>query len=169
MISATKHLVLLTLSVMLITSCEEVVKKEKPLDKFDWLEGEWTGTAGDVVMQESWKKVNDDLFTAHAFVLAGTDTVFQEKVRLRNLNDTVYYIVFIEGVPDSTSFMLTKFDKGEAVFENPEHDFPQKIVYKKSGEDSLYATVEGLVGGVMKKDAYPYRKISGPPKEKGTN
>jgi hypothetical protein len=164
MIDRIRNLLLLGLPVAIACSCDEPVNKEEPLEKFAWLEGEWYGTDGEEVMQEKWKKVNDDLFTAHSFILVGTDTVFQEYVKLQDVNDTVYYVVFIHGVPDSTSFMLTKYEKDEAVFQNPDHDFPQTIVYRRAGDDSLYASIEGLVAGKTRREDFPYRRTSPPPK-----
>jgi hypothetical protein len=148
------------------TACGEPVKKAKALDKFEWLEGSWEGVTEEVTMRESWTKVSDELMTADAYVLAGTDTVFREYVKLRAVNDsTVHYIVYIQGVPDSTSFVLVKYENDEALFENPEHDFPQRVVYKKMGIDSLNAYIEGQVDGKTKREEFPYKRVSSPPKE----
>ena len=40
-----------------------------------------------------------------------------------------------------TEFVLTKIDGSRAVFENPRHDFPQRIVYELSNKDSLSASI----------------------------
>ena len=34
----------------------------------------------------------------------------------------------------------------EAVFENPQHDFPKRIIYRKSGDNTLTTTVDAGEG-----------------------
>lgn len=158
-----KALAALAVTSMIAVSCEEPVK-EKPLDKFSWLEGGWEGITEEVVMRETWTRVNDKLMKGDAYVLAGTDTVFRESLKLMAMNDSlIYYVVFIHGVPDSTSFILKKYENNEAVFENPEHDFPQRIVYKKVSEDSVYAYIEGETDKGLQREEFPYKRVSSPP------
>ena len=40
-----------------------------------------------------------------------------------------------------TEFMLTELDKKRAVFVNPRHDYPQRIVYELSKEGALTASI----------------------------
>jgi hypothetical protein len=47
----------------------------------------------------------------------------------------------------------------EYVFENPAHDFPQRIIYRRGSEGWLYATIEGKLKGEDRKVVYPYRRI----------
>jgi hypothetical protein len=42
-------------------------------------------------------------------------------------------------------FRLTARTRTGATFENPAHDFPQRIVYRRSG-DSMVATISALDG-----------------------
>ena len=41
------------------------------------------------------------------------------------------------------------------VFENPEHDFPQRIIYTRS-EDRLQARIEGDVGGEIRAETWQW-------------
>ena len=47
-------------------------------------------------------------------------------------------------------------------FENPAHDFPQRIIYRRRGADSLIARIEGLRGGQPRGIDFPYRRVSCP-------
>lgn len=53
-------------------------------------------------------------------------------------------------------------DASSVVFENPEHDFPKKIFYRRQGPDSLVAGIEGPRGGLTRTINYPYRRIRCP-------
>lgn len=46
---------------------------------------------------------------------------------------------------EETTFQLARYAEGEWVFENPEHDFPKRVVYRVSAEimhASVHATTE---------------------------
>jgi len=43
-------------------------------------------------------------------------------------------------------------------FENKDHDFPQRIIYKNTGQDSLYARVEGNDKGKFRKEEFAMRR-----------
>ncbi len=41
----------------------------------------------------------------------------------------------------ATEFVLTEYDKQRAVFVNPRHDYPQRIVYELTQEGALTASI----------------------------
>ena len=47
----------------------------------------------------------------------------------------------------------------EAVFENPAHDFPQRVIYKRDG-DKLNARIEGTKDGKTRGIDFPYTRIA---------
>ena len=49
------------------------------------------------------------------------------------------------GVPDKLVELHAEADR-EAVFENPEHDFPKRIIYRKNSAGGLSAIVDGGEG-----------------------
>jgi hypothetical protein len=159
-----KLLLALAVTPFVLISCEDP-KKEQPLDKLSWLEGEWEGMTEQNITREEWTRSNDKLMTGGGYVLAGTDTVFKEHLKLMARDTNIYYIVFIPGRPDSTVFTLTRYANDEAVFENPEHDDPQRVIYKKTGTDSIYAYTESATLQGIKRIEYPFKRISSPPKK----
>jgi len=48
------------------------------------------------------------------------------------------------------------------VFENPEHDFPQRIIYRRRGADSLIARIEGTRNGKTRGIDFPYERVNCP-------
>jgi hypothetical protein len=49
------------------------------------------------------------------------------------------------GTPSEHGFPLTSVSEAEAIFEAPEHDFPKRIIYRRSG-DELRARIDGGEG-----------------------
>jgi hypothetical protein len=50
---------------------------------------------------------------------------------------------------------MTKDEDSLLVFENPKHDYPQKIQYKLLKDGSLIATVSGKQNGKSSSENYP--------------
>jgi hypothetical protein len=49
---------------------------------------------------------------------------------------------------------------GEVVFENLQHDFPQRIIYRSLSGDRLAARIEGVRGGLLKGIDYPMKRVN---------
>ena len=56
-----------------------------------------------------------------------------------------------------TEFVLTKLDNKRAVFVNPRHDYPQRIVYQLAKEGALTASI-GFAKGRLQ--SYKYKRES---------
>lgn len=63
---------------------------------------------------------------------------------------------------EKTEFKLTSFENDIAIFENPDHDFPQKVAYKFVTQDSLQAWIEGEQNGKSKKIEFPMTRAKCP-------
>ena len=48
------------------------------------------------------------------------------------------------------------------IFENLQHDFPQRIGYQRNGPDSLLAWIEGTEKGQVRRVEFPYRRTRCP-------
>ena len=48
------------------------------------------------------------------------------------------------------------------VFEAPEHDFPQRVGYRRMGADSVLAWVEGTMNGKTRRIEFPYARVPCP-------
>ena len=71
-------------------------------------------------------------------------------------------IVFIakpSGQPEAT-FKLIKGSATEVVFENPQHDFPQRVIYRLQGEGSLLGRIEGVSKAKEKAADFPMTRAS---------
>ena len=50
-----------------------------------------------------------------------------------------------------TEFVLSELSKTRAVFDNPRHDYPKRIVYELSADGGLTATIGFMKGGTPRK------------------
>jgi hypothetical protein len=125
--------------LLIFAGCSQKASRVK---QFSWLVGTWVSIKDDTKTTETWMKSENDL-TGENFVVVGTDTVFSESISITQEEDTVIYTTMVKGSTEGTDFKLIKGSNKEAVFENIFHDFPQKLIYRKIGKDSLYARIEG--------------------------
>ncbi len=132
---------LLALVVGLLPVSSLVAQSHGPINKAAWLAGCWESRAGNEVVEEMW------MAPAGGFMLGGGRTVVGEalrtfeQLRISTVGDTLVYTAIpyrqqeasFKGIPE----------EGVLTFENLAHDFPQRIIYRRVGTDSLVARVEG--------------------------
>lgn len=131
---------LLTLTALLI--CINMTKAQTDLNKLSWIVDRWVSTDGESTSYEHWDKVSESLIIGGSETVKNGDTVFAEKLKIEIIDSVVYYIADVAHNPAPVKFKLTYLTDTEAVFENPEHDFPQKISYKYAN-GNLNASIEG--------------------------
>lgn len=127
-----------------------VAELPNEIAKAEWLMGAWGHTTQEGALSEKWEKVNDSVMHGESyFVVGGKDTVFAETVSLTSEGGKLAYTVTVPGQNGDkpVRFDLTSSSESQLVFENPQHDFPNKIVYNKITNDSLTAEISGTQKG----------------------
>jgi hypothetical protein len=81
-------------------------------------------------------------------------------VALRNTKEGIFYTSTVEDQNNKqpTSFKLTSGNNNVFVFENPQHDFPKRIVYKLISADSLHAYIDDGNNSTKKRQDFYYKK-----------
>nr|WP_295930112.1 DUF6265 family protein [uncultured Dyadobacter sp.] len=150
-----------TLLILSLAFCQESSFSEKDFEKLSPIEGTWLHkrTNGDIY--EQWSRKNATEFVGTSYKLTGRDTMPLEKVSLYLKGKEIVYAPVAAGQNNEKQvlFRLKSIDGSRFVFENPQHDFPQRIVYDFRSADSLYAHIEGNVNRKSKRINYPYRRI----------
>ncbi len=102
-----------------------------------WLEGCWAGPSGDGEFRECWTQTGLELSGTGEHITHRRSSM-QEKLAIRDVDGTAVYVAQPAGSePTSfpaTSFGVTSSKDWSVVFENPEHDFPKRIEYRKKGD-----------------------------------
>jgi hypothetical protein len=125
-----------------------------------FLAGCWRAERGGRTVDEQWMSPSGTSMLGMSRTVAGGKTVEYEFLQIRQQADGVYYVAKPSGQPEA-SFKLVKAGSGEIVFENPAHDFPQRILYKRTN-DSLAARIEGTMGGKARGVDFPYTRVACP-------
>jgi hypothetical protein len=111
------------------------------------------------LLYETWNKTGERQMTGKSYKLRGADTVLLEEVLLEADKDGIFYWPLVTNQNQGrVSFKLISGQEKKFVFENKEHDFPQRVIYQFITKDSLHAWVEGTEKGVEKRVDYYFRK-----------
>lgn len=104
----------------------------------DWLTGCHTFTTPrGVVIQENWTSGEGGLMLGVNRTIRNGKAVAFEFLRIDS--DSTY--IALPGGKNETHFRLVSKTDSEVVFANPEHDFPKRIVYRKTA-DGIAARVD---------------------------
>ncbi len=126
----------------------------------EFLSGCWEARLGPVLIEEQWNRPAGGTLLGFSRTLKDARTVFTEFMRIERLGSEVVYTARI-GTRSVTPFKLLRQSAAEVVFENSEHDFPQRIIYRKS-VDGLSARIEGVDKGKARGEDFPYRRVTCP-------
>lgn len=88
----------------------------------------------------------------------GNQLIEYEWVLLREKDGLLEYEAHPSGQASAVFTARTTTDN-EVVFENPAHDFPQRVGYKRDG-DSLLAWIDGTTGGKLRRVEFPYKRVA---------
>src|SRR5215212_3312748 len=100
-----------------------------PADSLGWLAGCWQLAGGTRVVDEQWMAPRGGEMLGMSRTVSGGATREYEFLRIYARGDTLIYAARPAGQPPA-EFRATKISATEAIFENPQHDFPQTIGYR---------------------------------------
>ena len=111
-----------------------------------WMAGSWqTAPGGRAQIEEHWTKPGGGSMIGIGRTVVGDKTVEFEFLRIEQRGDAIYYVASPNGQCPATDFKLTQLSGQKAIFENPEHDFPKRISYRKTSA-GLRASIDGGEG-----------------------
>jgi len=121
---------------------EQVSSTETP--KLAWIAGTWERTEGDKTTIEHWLPHAGTTMMGVSHSYGPGRTYFFEFMRIATHRGKIAYIVQ-PGGGSPVLFRAMKVTETEAVFENPEHDHPQRISYLKT-DKGMTATISQMDG-----------------------
>jgi hypothetical protein len=117
-----------------------------------WLAGAWVGTrSSGSSIEERWSPpLGGAMLAAARTVNTSGKMVAFEYLRIVERDGGLVYIAQ-PGGQTPTEFVLTELGPRRAVFDNPRHDYPKRIVYELSAEGGLSATTGFTKGGTPRR------------------
>ena len=148
------------LIALLLAACGTV--QADPFAPVAWLAGCWEPQGREAGSTEQWMPPAGGLMLGMARTLRQGRVVEFEFMQIRAEADgQLVYVAQPQGRPP-TDFRLVRQGEAEAVFENPTHDFPQRVIYRRESAQRLVARIEGSVQGKARGIDFPMTRAACP-------
>lgn len=157
----------LVLIALTLFSCKKydvngnLIKSYDELQKAKWILGEWEKKDSLGMLKEIWTTQDDSSFVGQSYYFQNEkDTLHNEQIELVQDGDNLFYRATVKGEnnDEAVSFQMTKSEDSLLIFENPKHDYPQKIQYKLMKNGSLMATISGKQNTKNSSESYLMQK-----------
>lgn len=132
--------------------------KTDDLDRLRWLVGAWSEKKGAVETQEHWIAPQGGLMLGVNRTVRTAGKSSFEFLRIAKTQTGISYFASPGGRPP-VEFPLIESKEDRAVFENPKHDFPQRIIYTLAKDGALHARIEGTIGGKARSMEWRWEKM----------
>lgn len=126
------------------------------IDDLSWMAGCWEIPGR---YHENWMKPVGGTMLGMSRTIRDGKTVLHEYHLIRQQGAEIALNVLLAGAVKAVPFKLIRSSAAEAVFENPEHDFPQRIIYRKES-GGLFARIEGTSKGKERSTDVPMKRAS---------
>ena len=146
-----KHLIpprqaAVALALILATSSALAAQTTTSIQEVAFLTGCWAGEFGGLELREQWTGTEGGVMLGTTrFFREGKVVDFEFGMFVEDENGVTLW-PYPQGEKSVDGFPLVSSGQ-ELVFENLEHDFPVRIVYRRDGANTLRPRVEGRDGG----------------------
>ncbi len=132
-----------------------------PMNELAALCGTWKMESRRGAIYEHWNKQSSEELLGKSFKLNGVDTILLEDVRLTSTGNNIFYTPVVTGQSQGkpVQFRLITWNDKQFIFENKEHDFPQRVIYHLLNKDSVHAWIEGTKDGKERRSDFYYKRI----------
>ena len=134
-----------------------IPQTKSTIENLSWLSGCWEGRDGDSLLEEHWSKPEGQTMLGFGRTLKDNKTTFFEFLQIREEMGGLVYLPQLQGAA-AVEFKMVSFDKDKFVFDNPSHDFPQRIIYQRQNL-MLLAAIEGVQKGKQMREEYLMKRV----------
>jgi hypothetical protein len=164
---ARRFFVILALGALAASAAIAADDANPKISQVSWLTGRWLTIRPakkgitPVKIQEEWHPARDASMMSVGTTSRGDSILDSELVVIRENGKHLMYEAHPRGQA-SAVFHSIEVSDSVVVFENPAHDFPQRVGYKRCGPDSLLAWIEGTQKGQQRRIQFPYHRVKQP-------
>ncbi len=154
-----KNLLMLPLLGLLAIGVQGADSEKPSVQALYWLAGCWSSANAEFGSGEQWMPPAGGTMLGTSRVVSNGKTVAYEFIQIRETGDGGLQFIAKPYGQAEAAFQLLALSEREVIFENPQHDFPQRIIYRLNADGILKARIEGTVDGEPKSVDFPMQKI----------
>ena len=129
----------------------------RPVESLRWLSGCWERRTPTAYIEEQWSSTAGGMLIGFAKTTVRDSVREYEFVRISAIGDTLVYHAQPSRQQPAEFRAVPPYDS-VVTFANPGHDFPQRIIYRRVGSDSVRARIEGTRNGQVRGVDYAYAR-----------
>ena len=131
------------------------------ISTFGFMKGCWAIERAERKVQivEQWMAPSGGTMIGMSRTVRDGKTTGWEYMRIEAGDRGVFFVSKPKENKEETYFRLKTSAANELIFENPDHDFPQRVIYRASGPDALNARIEGMQNGKSGGVDFPYKRV----------
>jgi hypothetical protein len=141
-------------AVLFVLASQGGAAQHSGIQRAAWLQGCWELTLSGRSVEESWTAAKGGTMVGVSRTIRDGKTTAYEMIVMREEGERLAYEAYPSDQEPAT-FLSTRISESELVFENAEHDFPQEVGYRRSG-DALLAWIRGMQDGTDRRIEFPY-------------
>ena len=133
--------------------------QDSDLASLSWLAGCWASESGETGSGEQWTPLAGGTMLGLGRTIKDGKTVEYEFLQIRKNTEGKVVYVALPSRQKETTFTATSVAESSVTFENPQHDFPQSIVYRLLPGNRLVVRIEGKQDGHVRGVDFPMRRV----------
>ncbi|MBB4656727.1 hypothetical protein GGR73_003300 [Xanthomonas sp. F14] len=130
------------------------------ISQLAWLGGCWKSDTAEPGSGEHWLPLAGGTLLGVSRTVKQGKTVEFEFMQIRAAESGQLAFIAMPSGQKTVVFPLLRLGETEVVFENPQHDFPQRVIYQLEGETKLRARIEGMRKGALRFIEFPMNRVS---------
>ena len=142
------------MAAAIVLLASQVGAAQSGIERVAWLEGCWEVSSAGRTVEERWTPARGGTMLGVSRTIRDGKLAEYEFILLREDGGRLAYVAHPSGHPPAT-FLSTRIEKSEVVFENSSHDFPKIIGYRIAG-DALNA----WISGGARRIEFPYKRTT---------
>jgi hypothetical protein len=129
------------------------------VERLAWMSGCWQRAAGASVVEEQWMTPRGGVMMGMSRTTRADALVTYEQLRMYERPGRAVYVASPAG-QQTAEFEAISTSDTLVVFERLTNDYPQRIIYRRGGGDSLVARIEGIVSGAVRGSDFPFVRVA---------
>jgi hypothetical protein len=146
------------LSLFFAAALSTTPAPEADIGRLAWISGCWVQMRANGRVDEQWMKPDGGIILGMSRTLRDGKLREFEFLRIAPGPDGRLAYVAKPSAQAEASFPLKELTDDLVVFEDPDHDFPQRILYKRVDSNTIIARIEGSIDGKARSVDYPYKR-----------
>ena len=124
------------------------------IDKLSFMSGCWSGPG----TYEMWMKPEAGSVMGMGRTVRNGKVVATEYFSVTEQADGIVMNVQLRLAEKTTPFRVKEITATSVTYENPQHDFPQRVIYRLTGPGALLGRIEGVENGKERAIDYPMQR-----------